>query len=107
MNSKGLGQIEVTFEYSRHVGPRYIHGAVTLLFDSLRPYMFVSNATWPESDNYEEAIRKACEEVLIERQGSLNKTHVILKRVVWDSVASCEFGFVKAAQAATREAFNV
>lgn len=107
MNTKGPGQIEVTFEYSRHVGSRFIHGSVTLSFDSLRPYSFVSKASWPESDNYEEAVRKAVEEVLIECQGSLDKTHVTLKRVGWDSVASCEFGFIKAAQAATREAFNI
>ncbi len=93
MSTKGPGQIEVTFEYSRHVGPRFIHGAVTLSFDSLRPYSFVSKASWPESDNYDEAIRKAVEEVLLECQGSLDKTQVILKRVGWDRVASCELGF--------------
>lgn len=97
MNTKGPGQIEVTFEYSRHVGPRFIHGAVTLSFDSLQPYTFVSKAFWSESDNYDEAIRKSVEEVLLECQGSLEKTQVILKSIGWDSVNSSQDGFIKAA----------
>src|SRR5262249_52932732 len=36
------GQVEITFRYSRHVGPRQVHGGLTLQFDSLRPYAFVS-----------------------------------------------------------------
>ena len=30
--ARGPGQIEVTIEYFRHVGPRYIHGGLTLSF---------------------------------------------------------------------------
>jgi hypothetical protein len=107
VDNTGPGQVEVTFEYSRHVGPRFVHGAVTLLFDALQPYQFVSKATWPTTDNYEAAIRKAVEQVLIEHRGSLENTLVALKRVGWDDVASCEMGFVKAARAATKAAFEV
>ena len=78
------GGIEVTFEFSRHVGSRYIHGAVTLQFDSHLPYSFQSKAVWPTSDNYEAAIQEAVEEVLRERLGGLNKTRVMLSRVGWD-----------------------
>ncbi|MCP3473144.1 hypothetical protein NLM33_22770 [Bradyrhizobium sp. CCGUVB1N3] len=84
-----------------------VHGCVTLRFDSLRPYAFVSQAQWPASDNYEAAIRGAVEETLCEYQGHTNSTHVVLVRIEWDEVASCEIGFRKAAAAATRAAFEV
>ena len=104
--SKGPGQIEVTLEYSRHVGPRFIHGGVTLSFDSLQPYSFASEATWP-SDNYEQAVRESVEQTLIERHGVLERTRVVLKRVTWDKVSSCESGFARAARAAAIAAFEV
>src|SRR5687767_5992368 len=106
VHAKGPGQIEVTFEFARHVGPRFIHGAVTLSFDALRPYAFISKAQWPHTDNCEAAIRKAVEEVLLEYQGHLKSTEVILKRIRWDEVASCEAGFSRAAREATKSAFN-
>ena len=65
------GQIEVTFGYRRHVGGRFVHGCVTLQFDSLRPYSFDSQAQWPPSgDNYEPAIREAVEDTLQKCQGT-------------------------------------
>lgn len=91
--ANGPGQIEVTFEFARHVGPRFIHGAVTLSFDALRPYAFISKVTWPHTDNYEAAIREAVEQVLLEHQGHLKTTEVVLKRIGWDDVASCSEGF--------------
>lgn len=105
--AKEPGQVEVTFEFARHVGPRFIHGAVTLSFDALRPYAFISKATWPQTDNYEAAIRKVVEEVLLAHQGHLKTTEVVLKRIGWDEVASCEAGFSRAAREATKGAFNV
>jgi len=101
------GGIEVTLEFSRHMGPRYIHGAVTLQFDSHLPYAFVSTASWPAEDNYESAIREAVEEVLLERLGSLRMTRVLLKRIGWNEIDSCESGFRRAALAATKAAFEV
>jgi hypothetical protein len=107
-NRTSIGSgIEVTLEFSRHLGPRYIHGAVTLQFDSHLPYAFVSTAVWPTSANYETAIREAVEEVLLERLGDLSKTRVLLKRVGWNEVDSCESGFRSAARAATKAAFEV
>lgn len=101
------GGIEITLEFSRHVGARYIHGAVTLQFDSHLPYSFESHAIWPTSDNYEMAIQETVEEILRERLGDLSKTRVLLKRVGWDEVNSCESGFRRAARAATNAAFEV
>jgi hypothetical protein len=101
------GGIEVTLEYSRHLGPRFIQGGVTLRFDSHLPYAFESAADWPTSNNFENAIREEVEKVLIERLGSLTMTRVLLKRVALDEVNSCEAGFRRAALAATRAAFEI
>ena len=108
MSNKSPGQIEVTFEYARHLGPRFIHGAVSLSFDGLRPYGFVSEVRWPDGSNYENAVRKAVETVLLERQGHLETTLVVLKKISWDeAAASCEAGFARAATAAAKAAFDV
>ena len=104
-NSKGPGCIEITFEFSRYVSPRYVHGGVTLSFDSFKPYKFISQATWTRGGNYETAVREAVEQILLEQQGNLDNTEVVLKRITWDDVASCEFAFRQAAKVATRSAF--
>ena len=101
------GQVEITFRYSRHVGPMHIHGGVTLQVDGLKPYGFVSYARWPPTDNYELAVREVIERVLQERQGHLTSTLVTLVAIEWDEVASSEFGFRKAAAASAHAAFEV
>ena len=105
--AKSIGQVEVSFSFARHVGPRYVHGAVTLQFDGSRSYSFSSNASWPEGDNYEEAIRVAIEETLRTVQGHLNAPSVSLIGIEWNDVSSCQSGFESAAKAATRAVFEV
>jgi hypothetical protein len=104
---RSLGQVQITFECSRHLGPNFIHGGVTLVFDSLLPYAFASEVTWPTSDNYENAIREAVEGVLLEKLGNLNFTRVVLRKISWHKVDSCELGFRRAARAATLAALEV
>jgi hypothetical protein len=106
-HAKHPGQVEITFRYSRHVGPMHVHGGLTLQFDGLQPYAFVSRAQWPSTDNYEASIREAVEQALRECQGHTTSTLVVLTQVEWDEVASCEVGFQRAAAAATRSAFEV
>ncbi len=101
------GQVLVTFEYSRHVGPKHVHGGVSLRFDSQRPYSFESRARWPAGDNYEAQVRAAVESVLLERCGALETCRVVLESIVWDEVNSCVIGFERAARAATEMAFVV
>jgi hypothetical protein len=103
----GPGQVEITFRYCRHVGPGYVHDALTLQFDALKPYAFVSQARWPSGENYEATIREAIETVLEELQGHLDTTRVVLKAIELDDVNSCAIGFRRAAAAATRAAFDV
>ena len=100
------GQVEITFKFSRHIGPTFIHGGLTLQFDGLKSYAFVSRAHWPATDNYEATVRETVEHVLQERQGHLASTHVTLKAIEWDDINSCEIGFRIAAAAATHAAFD-
>jgi hypothetical protein len=104
---KGPGQVEVTFTYARHLGPYFMAGGVTLQFDSLRPYGFISQAIWPATDNFDNIVQEAVEGVLRERQGHLNSPSVLLKRIQWDEVSSSPESFRRAAAAATRAAFEV
>ncbi len=103
---KNPGQVSITFEYARHVGPKYLHGAVKLSFDAMQSYSFKSLAKWPAGESYEEAIRESVEAVLKERMGSLAMVAVVLQSITWDEVNSCEIGFRNAARAATEAAFE-
>lgn len=101
------GQVKIRLSYLRHVGPMHMHGGLTLQFDSLKPYAFVTRVQWPDNANYETSIREAVEKVLIERQGHLESTLVVLTQIEWDDINSSEEGFRRAAVAATRTAFDV
>jgi hypothetical protein len=107
-HKKTIGEVEVQLKFARHMGPRFIHGAVTLQFSAGRAYSFSSNAHWPSTnENYEQAIRLAIEETLAAIQGHLNTTSVVLKSIEWDEISSCQSGFERAARAATLAAFEV
>jgi hypothetical protein len=96
-----LAGVRASFEYSRHLGPRFMHGGVELRFESGDSFSFSSNASWPSPDNYETAIRQGVEGVLMERFGALSAVRVTLEGVSWDPINSCEAGFRCAARAAT------
>jgi len=44
---KFLGQIEVGYGFSQHLGPRFQHGDVTLAFRTADAYRFISEVQWP------------------------------------------------------------
>lgn len=100
------GQIRISLEYRRHVGPRFVHGAVELNFDALGPPGFFSRAAWPRGDDYEAAVREEVEQALRERLGDSTPVRVTLESITFDDVSSCEVGFRKAARAATLAAFE-
>lgn len=104
---RNIGVVEVAFSYRRAAGGRSVHGGLTLHFDSMRPYSFDSQARWPAGDNYTSAIREVVEATLRECQGHVDSTAVLLVRIDWDDVNSCEIGFRNAAAAATLSAFRV
>ena len=99
--------MEISFEFSKHVGPRFIQGAVRLEFDSSKPYSFHSKADWPAGHDFTGAVREGVEAALLERLGSLSSVAVVLKSVTLHPVDSCEEGFRRAARAATEAAFAV
>lgn len=101
------GQIVIAFEYSRHQGPTFIHGAVRMQLDAQQPYSFRSEALWPIGDDYTEVVREEVEAALLEHVGSLSKISVVLKSVSFDPVASCAEGFKRATRAAIEAAFSV
>jgi hypothetical protein len=98
-------QTQISLRYYKHIGPKYLHGDVTLQFDSLQPYSFSSEAKWPNAGNYDEQIRQAVEEALLEHQRYLNRMRVVLKKIEWDEIESCALGFQLAAKAAVHAAF--
>lgn len=93
--------ISATCETHRNVGPRGIHGCVTLEFERAPVFQFSSGAIWPASDNFDGAIERAVEEVL--QQTSLS--HPLACRLLavrWHPIDSCESGFIFAARMAAR-----
>lgn len=102
---KETGQVEINFEYRRHIGPKFHHGAVRIKFDSLQPYSFTSLAFWPEEDNYEEHVRMGIEQALTELTGSLENTKVVLVEIDFNEIDSTPYGFQTAAYVATYNAF--
>jgi hypothetical protein len=107
MPQQQTGQVEISLDYQRHLGGKFVHGGVRLRFDSTKQYCFTSEASWPNSEKYEDAIRTSVEEVLTEKLGGLTCTSVVLLGVTWDVINSCESGFRLAARAATLSAFSV
>ena len=100
------GLVKVTFEYSRAMGPRSMHGGLTLEFSKAASYSFSSTAQWPSSDDYTNAVEASVREVL-DSKGVANQTACKLTGVTWHPVNSCQSGFQHAARAATLAAMEV
>ena len=107
MTNQGPGQLEIALEYARHTGPRFLRASVKLRFDSLRPYSFSSQATWPPGVDYTESVQSGVEEALMQRLGKLEQTEVTLLEVSVHPVDSAPMAFKRAARAATEAAFAV
>lgn len=94
-----------TCETHRNVGPRGIHGCVTLEFERAPEFHFTSVVTWPQSNNYDLVVERAVREALIQLQSS----HTFACRLVsikWHTADSCQSGFKFAAHHATRAALE-
>ncbi len=98
---------EVSFEFLRHVGPRFIHGAVRLVFHEAAEFSFVSQAEWPPGENHDSAVSCAVQEVLAANGSRSLNTRVVLRSITWDPINSSESGFQRAARAATQAALCV
>jgi hypothetical protein len=104
---KPLGQIEVSFTYRQHLGPRFEQGSVRIRFDDQQPYSFSSAAVWAKDQNYERFVRGGVEQALLEKRGALEGIKVDLLAVEVDDIESTPHGFESAAYAATCAAFLV
>ena len=105
--TQSAGQVSISFEYTRHIGPRYIHGGVTILFDALKNYSFTSNVSWPTGENYDDDIRVSIEDAIRSIQGHIEFPAVVLDKIIWNEFSSCRSGFIRAARAATLAAYDV
>lgn len=92
-----------TCETHRNVGPRGIHGCVTLEFERAPDFRFTSVATWPQTDNYDLAVERAVQETLVQLQSPYTFACRLVS-IQWHSVDSCQSGFEFAARLATRAA---
>jgi hypothetical protein len=97
---------EISLEFRRHVGPRFIHGAVKLSFEASSKFIFISAVTWPD-EQLDEVVAQAVREAL----GTAGPQHMLmqvtLKSIEWDEISSSASGFCRAAHAATIAALNL
>lgn len=94
-----------TCETHRNVGPRGIHGCVTLEFERAPEFRFSSSVTWPQGNNYDLAIENAVRDALIE----IKTDHIFACRLVgirWHPIDSCQAGFVFVSRCATHAALE-
>ena len=62
------GYVQVSYTYSRVVGPRSVHGSVTLAFWPAPAFLFHDDVTWPDDiGNYSKAVEASVREVLAAR----------------------------------------
>ena len=105
MSSHRPTYASATCETHRNVGPRGIHGCVTLEFERAPEFQFNSKATWPDGDDYAAAIESVVRETLVEIQ-SKHTFKCSLVSIKWHSVDSCQAGFECAARHATHLALD-
>jgi hypothetical protein len=94
---KGLGEVEISVSYLRHVGPRYIQGGLTLRCHIADTYSFESLATWPREESYAATVKDVITAELQRRLGALPTARIQLTHMVWDDVNSSQEGFRRAA----------
>ena len=96
----------IALSSERHLGPRISSAGMTLRIDTGRPYSFSSTAEWPPGESYEAAVRGAIEAVLVEKQGSLARTEVVLVSIEFHPIHSSQNAFERVAAAAVRAALD-
>ena len=95
---KFLGQIKISFQFSEHVGPRFIAAGLTMRLEYADDYKFVSNAVW-ESEDYTEAVERGVLDGLIESEIDPELgIHITLLQVDFDPIDSSWMAFYAAAK---------
>ena len=95
------GEVEVTYEYRRHLGPRFARAGVRLRFSSSHRFLYSSVAVWPARDQYDDVVRDGITDSLMTGRGTTDGVRVELLGITWDDVESSADAFRRAARAAT------
>ncbi len=104
---KFLGHIEIRYRFSQHLGPRFQHGDVTLVFCTADTYRFLSKAEWPEYD-WTSAVERGARDGLIEAGYDLEQgVEITLRRVEVHNVDSSEKAFYFAARCAAKSCAEI
>ncbi|MDQ3799246.1 MAG: hypothetical protein M3384_07345 [Acidobacteriota bacterium] len=104
---KFRGQIQISFRYSQHLGPRFDAAGVTLRLETADSYKFADAAQWDFS-NYSGAVERGVREALIESGCDPESgIHVTLQEIDYDYVNSSEFSFYIAARCAVKSRFMI
>jgi hypothetical protein len=82
------------------VGPRGVHGCVTLSFNRANEFSLTCEAKWPEGDDYSAAIKEEIQSTLTELSLPF-EVACTLKSIGWHPIDSCQNGFTAAARHAT------
>lgn len=93
------GVITAGYEFNQYHGPRYVYAKVVLSASPADEYSFESEATWPQANNYEAAIRKGILDALAPLPDSVG-VKVILKDIGWHEISSNEVAYYQAAKIA-------
>ena len=93
--------VSASCEIHRNHGPKGVHGSVTLEFEPAANFSFVSSASWPAGDNYDEVVKGAVLDALVSLARGSNSFSCHLAKVSWHDVDSCASGFRLAARHAT------
>ena len=99
---KFRGEIQICFQYSEHLGPRFEAAGVTLRLITHDSYEFASTAQWPEED-YSMAVERGVRDGL--RESGYDPDlgiRVLLEDVEYDRIDSSERSFYVAAKCATK-----
>ena len=99
---KFRGQIQLSFRYSEHLGPRFEGAGVSLRLSTHDRYEFLSIVRWPE-DDYSVAVERGAREGMRESGYDPDLgVRVLLEDVEYDPVTSSERSFYYAAKCATK-----
>lgn len=104
---KFRGRVEVGFNYSRPLGPRYDKAGVRLSFTASDGYRFADGASWP-AENLGGVVERGARDGMVEAGFDPDLgVLVVLRGVEWDAVHSSEHSFYHAAKCAARACADV
>ena len=99
---KFRGQIQISFRYSEHLGPRFDVAGVTLRLEYADDYKFLSTAHW-DYDDYTDTVERGVIDGLIESGVDPDLgIHITLQEVDFDYVNSSMRTFYTAAKCAVK-----